>query len=365
MRDLPTQPPPDADHVIAVFRFGWGLAELRGRYRPGAEHAATLEAPEQRRNDRALPLAYERSWDEQRIETLGVVTQLGAALELDFTSTAKGTMTGRFQACAERLDQGANDRQAWKELTELIYEWDAQIQDTLVMRPSDAAAYQLGRGLAETYWALDPTVTDPQDWRSWEFLLGERRRTALTRLTQRLSAYLPPLTPPAIERSLEEWAAVANDRTWRGQSDATKMLFQQSLLWRDLVRGERDPEDLLQSGHLLARVGMLWPVLKSFWVQILFGVAGIALLAAGGAVLAGGGDQATATVATILGFFGLTSAGLYARAKAAANSLIAQFKSVFDADLVGRLATLLPKAEGKTAARKRMADTLNLTVGRR
>ena len=63
--------------------------------------------------------------------------------------------------------------------TELLYGFDAHIQDTLAARAfGTASAYQLGRAVAETYWALDPTApaADPT---SWQFLLGPDRRAEI------------------------------------------------------------------------------------------------------------------------------------------------------------------------------------------
>lgn len=47
---------------------------------------------------------------------------------------------------------------AWSALTEPFYRWDAHTHDDLAALSFGAAsACQLGRGLAELYWALNPT----------------------------------------------------------------------------------------------------------------------------------------------------------------------------------------------------------------
>ena len=67
-------PNQDADSVIAAFRFGWAIAELRGRYRPAVSHAEEeIGTPGLLRKENALPLATERSDKEQRIEVMRVV----------------------------------------------------------------------------------------------------------------------------------------------------------------------------------------------------------------------------------------------------------------------------------------------------
>lgn len=65
-------------------------------------------------------------------------------------------------------------RQLWAglaELAELIWQFDAHVQDRLTaISETQAIGYLLGRGLAETYWALDPDQLHGSA--SWDFLLG-------------------------------------------------------------------------------------------------------------------------------------------------------------------------------------------------
>src|SRR5713226_6495314 len=149
------QAPADLDEVRNAFRLGWAIAELRGRYRrdlrPKGPPRATAEMA---RTDDALPLANERSWKEQRIEVIRAITALSDVLKLDFPVKGK-VKADQLDPTFRTLDHRATDKKAWNTLTYRFYRWDAQIQDALIMRPSEAAAYQLGRGLAETYWALD------------------------------------------------------------------------------------------------------------------------------------------------------------------------------------------------------------------
>ncbi len=61
----------------------------------------------------------------------------------------------------------------WEDLAELLWRFDAHIQDRLSANSeTQACAYQLGRGLAETYWALDPYLAAGGS-SSWDFLLGQ------------------------------------------------------------------------------------------------------------------------------------------------------------------------------------------------
>ena len=56
---------------------------------------------------------------------------------------------------------GSEVGKAWEAAAEAIYYWDEQIQDGLGVSAELLAAYQLGRGLAEAFWALDPDAPEP------------------------------------------------------------------------------------------------------------------------------------------------------------------------------------------------------------
>lgn len=266
--------PHDAPDVQHAFRFGWTIVEFRGRYRLGGRHVALPQEPISRATEHALPLARERSESEQKQETLGVLADLALKLDLDqpvskldlTTEFARCTPDQRAVECARdcgnRLEQelksqpksDPTETEGWSELIQLLYRWDASIQNTFAARPSQAAAYQLGRGLAETYWALQPDVSDGSDPRGWTFLFGKDRRTFLKRQLSRLSGYTAALVPVAINQSLDDWCEVANDPKWRSDPLALADLHQQTLVWRDLIQGEREPADLF--GERTVRVPM-------------------------------------------------------------------------------------------------------------
>ena len=176
--------------VLDTFRFAWTLAELRGRYRLGPRHVALRQDPEGSRADRAIPLASERSEREQKIEAQATLAALATDLGLDCKHGAlkldqkivkeeegDRPVTDIVKRVGREIDEASRDgadatqAPAWNVLTEVLYRWDAHVQDELVKSPVRASAYQLGRALAETYWALDERATDDKDWRSWSFLL--------------------------------------------------------------------------------------------------------------------------------------------------------------------------------------------------
>jgi hypothetical protein len=82
---------------------------------------------------------------------------------------------------------------------------------------------------------------------------------------------------------------------------------------------------------------------KAFWVQIVVALAGAGVLAFSAAELAAGSATKTNAFVAVLSGLGITSAGLYARAKGMANSLVDQLKTAFERDRVGTAATLAPR----------------------
>jgi hypothetical protein len=343
----------NGDSVLEALRLGWSVAELRGRYSSLA-HCPRTRGPSVRRIEHALPLSLERTQAEQAIKTECVVVGLASQMQLDTLRAgaetgekapspssqlraASGTLTGDTVA-----DRAAR-KTAWNTLTELLYEWDAAIQDGLASRTfGEASAYQLGRGLAETYWALDPAAKDGEV-NSWSVLLGGERTKALTELLTRLSPRLSPLTTPAITASLEEWSKVASDEAWREVYGAVDRLSEQVRLWRDLLLTGRDPRLLVARGDMLQQARRLWPVVKTFWVEGIAAAASVCLLAVAAWLIGRAqANHAAGAVLGVVGFFGVTSAGLLAHAKQSANALLARLGIALDMELVEEAVTIVP-----------------------
>ena len=166
-----------------------------------------------------MPLADERSLAEQEVELFKELKALANQLGLNL-GAREGDPLFVDLIVDERNRTRAGDldarTSAWSHISERFYLWDASIQDALTVKPACAASYQLGRAIAETYWALDPAATSADDWRSWEFLLGEHRSRRLKQLVARVSAYCDPLTPMCVSASLDEWTKVAAHPAWRG-----------------------------------------------------------------------------------------------------------------------------------------------------
>jgi hypothetical protein len=155
--------PGDSGAVLKALRLGWYVAEVRGRNRPGPQPGAVVTLPA--RAEHALPLHTERTATELRIEDQSVLISLAPGLEVDENPADKSSFARTVDAQAKVLqaarNAGAGADALWDSFEDLIYKWDAHIQDTLAQQSDTVACgYQLGRALAECYWVLDPRPAD-------------------------------------------------------------------------------------------------------------------------------------------------------------------------------------------------------------
>jgi hypothetical protein len=365
---MTTSPPSDLDAVRYAFRLGWAVAELRGRLRPDRyDERDPIQIRVFKRNGYELPLVTERSPAEIRREVVETVEALRVAVQLS-DDDSKAPWETLKTTLKEYEAKDADHEGLWGNLAHRFYELDANIQDSLVLQAPQAAAYQLGRGLAETYWALQPACAADL-MGSWEFVLGPDRCETLSRLTARLSTHLKPEILAAIKGPLLNWSKVACGEEYCGLRENPEVpedLFRQGLLWRGLVRGEVSTANLELVDHKLGvnkkaqGVNQAWKNLRLYRtaiatlrVPLAAGVLGIALLAGGGAALASGSiSPALSTLAGILGVLGITSAGLYARAKAEVTSLFSNLTQTVEVERVQQAAELSPITSPMTSKAK-------------
>ena len=195
----------------------WALDQLRmaaaGRSYPGdsapptpQQALQTLQAavdPQQQavtaataRGDQATAAGEQRGLDALHT----AITVLQATNDGD--ANAAQARVAAVGASLQVIVDAAED--PWQDLAQLLWRFDAHIQDRLsAMSETQACGYQLGRGLAETYWALDPDQAVGSQ--CWDFLLGDERCTEISRLVDRLGAYMTEYTAPAITGSIEVW----------------------------------------------------------------------------------------------------------------------------------------------------------------
>jgi len=360
MTDVPgagATPETPARDARTLIHFGWACAEVRGRHRQiltGHPEAPPDEPKE--RHEYTLPLNHERSAAELAIqaeeELAGLATQLG----LDFAvarlphppSSFIGTVVEQLRAlCKDASTEGDKARHdAWMKIANVFHEWDTVLQDTMASASAtEAAAYQLGRGLAEAYWSLDPDIEDG-DARSWPSLLGGARCEALQRFTVQLTPTYGTMTGAAVHASLEIWKEISEAPVRRRNPDALSALREQVGNWHMLVVEGVPPESFVTVHRLLMSRGSTWRIVQAFGASALFAILG--LLAAIAAVIVltlYKGSGVVSAALTVLALFGITGAALVAKAKDAANASLARMREAADRTLVAEAVTALPDEE--------------------
>jgi hypothetical protein len=205
------------------------------------------------------------------------------------------------------------------------------------------AAYDLGRGLADCYWALDPAA-DPTVATSWQRLLEGNRRTLIDEYLGRLAAYFDALTPPAISGSLATWGLVATAPDWRADvAVARSKLHEQLRRWYGLLVLSQNPETYLKPVVLLRNWRATRTALRAFLPDLVLLVVGLGA-ATGLVTLIQVGYGAT-WFKWLLGFagtLGLSTATITARLKSASKNLISRLTSEVDSDAVAIGVTVVP-----------------------
>jgi hypothetical protein len=349
--DMPA--PDDAREVVCALRLGWYVAEVRGRNWPTGPRPPGNELPG--RGEHSLPLRIERTAAEQRAAAEAVLCKLAADLQAD-----TGTVDGKRQSRTAVIEQQARvlaaaepetaaATAAWDALSVSIYELDAQAQDTLSAR-SDmlAAAYQLGRGPAEAYWALDPDAAcAPLQPCCWAFLLGQHRCEELARLVGRLGGYFNPYCAPAVAGTLRLWQSIASDREWR--KGAQDQLYRQLRRWYELLVLGQDPSTLIPPYALLRDWRAAFHAVRALWIQIVTAAVSIGLvIALITLILSGSANSFLKAIFGVVGVVGLSAASIQAGLKTTAQGLLSRLRQDAYTDLV---ASAVAEAPGKPGAR--------------
>jgi hypothetical protein len=292
---------------------------------------------EQRRVVDTLPAERARRARDHAERVLAVIEHVAEMLRHARTDDP---VTVGDAAARELRDQfagfGRIAQRAWEDLAELLYHFDAHIQDRLAaISETQACAYQLGRGLAETYWALDPTAADGSSM-GWTFLLGEERCGELSRLVGRLGARLHPYTASAIAGSLEIWHDVVTTDDWRGDPTRDQQaLYRQIRRWYELLVLSQDPTTLIAPDAMIRNWRTLAHAIRMFWPQLAASVVGLAGV---GALLAfltfDSGSGAAKTLSAVLAAVGLSVAGLTGALKNSAQAISQRLRQDGYTDLV-------------------------------
>jgi hypothetical protein len=261
---------------------------------------------------------------------------------------------GQHNAIAQHYDElAAAARQPWADLAELIWQFDAHVQDRLAaLSESQAIGYQLGRGLADTYWALNPGQEHGSA--SWSFLLGDRRCDELQRLTGRVAAYMGEYTAAAIAGSLEVWRAVVAAPGWMGDPTLTShALYSQIRRWYELIVLGQDPTTLIGPAAVMRNYRTLARAFQLFWPELaatLFGLAALITLLF--LVNVGGATAWEKTLSGVLAAVGLSLAGLTGTLKNSAQALTKRLRQDAYTDLVALAVQTAPAPPDHSALQR-------------
>jgi hypothetical protein len=361
--------PSDTAVVLKAFRLGWYLAEVRGRNRPNPPDRDDSGLPGG--DYRPLPLRIERTSTERRIEAQGVLAGLAKEFLVD-DDGGGGSYGKRVDQDGYRLAAARKSPKTapaalvvqWKELAEVLWDFDAHIQDVLTAASEiQACAYQLGRGLAETYWALDPFETGTAH--GWAFLFGNRRCAELSRLVGRLSAYLNTYTGSAIVGSIEIWKVFAREAVFDKDQAAQELAARsaqdavrdQVRRWYELIVLAQDPTTLIKPFDVLGNFRTVKQAVRQFWPQVAVTAIGLGCLAAVLILLgAGAGSGLLKTLGVILAATGLSIGGITGALKNSAQGLLVRLRQDTYTELVTEGVIVQPPSMSKATMRKAVAQ---------
>ncbi len=297
----------------------------------------------------------ERNPDELRGQAVALLDVLARDLGVDADATSGKRFPDEVKEAADSLAGASKDSQdaAWTRLAGLLYRFDSHIQDTLAARSANVGSgYQLGRAVAECYWALKPDEpSTPETWTSWSFLLGPVRCDEIEQQLGRLSAYFHPYTAAAIAGSLQVWKSVATDQNWqrtiaadkRWRANADACLYEQICRWYELLLLDQDPTTLIQPYQLLRDPLLLWRAVRLFWGQFVLAALSAVALAFFAYLLSR--PDVSSWVTTLLGALGITGfsvAGMGAKLKNDAQAMLTRIKEDAYTDLIAVAITIAP-----------------------
>jgi hypothetical protein len=347
--------PEDAATVLMAARLGWSLSEVRGRNRPGWNPervpAAAVAAAAPDWGLDWLPLQNDLTEDQTREGAQALLAKLAAGLNVDDDANPAGSYSSRLETQAAALataEAGGNQAAVnteWANLAGLIHEFDGYVQKTLATESETViCGYQLGRALADSYWALKPDLTDDQDHASWSFLFGQKRCTETERLLGRLTAYFHPYTAAAIAGSVEVWRSIVADGECKDFPIRAGLgMYKQIRRWYGLTILKQDPTTLIQPYQLLKDWSLVLRAARLFWFQLVLGLfaagalAGFAYLLALPTVKTG-----IATVLGALGITGIPVAGWAAKLKNDSQAMLTRIKEDAYTDLIAVAITTAP-----------------------
>lgn len=352
--------------ILDTLRLGWAMSELHGRYWqqafvPGSARRSTEKLPP----GFGLKLAEERPETEKAIRVQKVVQHLagplqpglpgssGSATAGDDAGISPGDLHTLWTECRAILESPTegDKRDAWNRAEPLLRAWDCWIQDKLDREaPNRLAAYQLGRGLGDVWWGRVPEgeglEQDDQAARRFNWrLLEKKRRDPLCHRLSRLQAYFGLSVARAMQVSIDRWGAWADDPDWR-KSDASQELWEQVQLWRDFLLGDNTAESLLSRQTVVQKARKVRYFFRVFAIELITYLVSLVLVGVALFLLSltssGPWADMFSGVVAAFGLFGITVAGLSAKAKNTANNLVDRLRLTVTQELLAEQMTVEP-----------------------
>jgi hypothetical protein len=198
---------------------------------------------------------------------------------------------------------------------------DLHLEALFALASADAKlsrAYALGYELADI-------CLEPSDRHSFENAFGTQAVAAKDRLADLASSF-PPHASRAVVLSLrawEEWAAEpkldGKRLKWsRDGAGVKSALRRQGVLWRDLLAGDKQGQDMLDTSHYMqaasslvaSMVSTIWGFMRPLRGPLLLLLA---CLVGGLVIFFVGGSKVIGSILAAFGAIGITSAGIRAR----------------------------------------------------
>jgi hypothetical protein len=225
----------NGDDLGAAIALGWRVAELYSLVDdPGKCSDATL-----------LPVHSSLAPADQLELQLGTAAGFAtrAGVECDPVELEALTKLARESA----VDQGRH-----QEFRDAMRSWHVGVNKDLWSRSEALGhAYELGNGLSDTYGRVSRAYreNDPKPARVWRDVFDRERVERLKKLLDDLHCRLNSTAATVVREQLDAWCAEVPARLDAGEvPDGRKFhepLRRQTVIWRQLVAGDKDPEAYL------------------------------------------------------------------------------------------------------------------------
>jgi hypothetical protein len=259
----------DDDDLGAAVGLGWRVAELY----------SLVDDPGECSDQTLLPVHSSLAPADQLELQLGTAAGFAkrAGVECDRAELEALTRIARESAEDSSRHQGFRDA---------LRAWHVNINKDLWSRSEALGrAYELGNGLSDTYGRVSRAYREnhPDPAQVWTEVFDRERIERLKKLLDYLHCRLDPTAATVVREQLEAWCEEVPARLNAGEvpdkMKAREPLRRQTLIWRQLVAGDKNPEAYLgdaQRANVRDRLrGLVWQRYRRF-VPILAAILTIA-----------------------------------------------------------------------------------------